>query len=492
MGDQLVQRGFVVEEGGRLRGRLTDGLLAPADVAIDLVDPFPFVPPKVLPLGVPNVPSWHRDRTGHLCLYNSFDSGDLPWLDVDAFLARIRDWFRQETEGWVHDVPLLELERYLPLAPEPALLMLASDYEHGQRIHFRALYPRVVDGELRSEEHNWAQQLLKGWPPGVRARRGTRKGGPVKVARHGYFIEIGEVERPFATWPQFISHLDPQETARFESEVGARQLDFLVARYSRMGEVGHVALSTTLKEGEIDVGYIQLTEVSEAALNLRSGPDRPALRNRSVTVVGVGAIGSFVADLLARAGVRRFCLVDPELLIPGNSVRHLIGEPGWGRWKADAVRRHLEATYPGIEVEVDLSSVTSFAEAAARFGRSDLVVDSTASDTCSLLLGHQARELGLPLLVVACQRAGMVARVDRYPISAGEDHGPPVLALGSEPEPLIATGCGEPVSPTPPHAVLFAAAAACEAAIRLLRGEHVPPTVVHQLTPQSDLFPSGR
>src|SRR3546814_10106184 len=50
-------------------------------------------------------------------------------------------------------------------------------------------------------------------------------------------------------------------------------------------------------------------------------PSARALRDKKVLLIGCGAIGSFVACELARAGVGGLDLLDKDVLEPGNSVR---------------------------------------------------------------------------------------------------------------------------------------------------------------------------
>ena len=59
------------------------------------------------------------------------------------------------------------------------------------------------------------------------------------------------------------------------------------------------------------------------------GPPPPPLASEG-PIFGLGAIGSVVADLLHRSGVGELCLVDPDLVLPGNTTRHLVGEPAVG------------------------------------------------------------------------------------------------------------------------------------------------------------------
>ena len=79
---------------------------------------------------------------------------------------------------------------------------------------------------------------------------------------------------------------------------------------------------------------------------LRAGPDAAVLRTKAVALFGAGAVGSQIADLLARSGVGRFLICDDQTLRPGDLVRHAALESGLGRIKGEAVRLRLVQSAP--------------------------------------------------------------------------------------------------------------------------------------------------
>lgn len=76
-----------------------------------------------------------------------------------------------------------------------------------------------------------------------------------------------------------------------------------------------------------------------------------AVESRRVLVVGCGSVGSFMAGELARSGVRRFVLVDPDTVEWANLTRTVYGHADVGRPKVEALRDHLRAIFPDTEVE---------------------------------------------------------------------------------------------------------------------------------------------
>jgi molybdopterin/thiamine biosynthesis adenylyltransferase len=65
---------------------------------------------------------------------------------------------------------------------------------------------------------------------------------------------------------------------------------------------------------------------------------------------GCGSVGSLVALELARAGVGRFVLADPDVLAYHNLCRHQCGLTDVGRWKVDALRDRILDVNPAAEV----------------------------------------------------------------------------------------------------------------------------------------------
>ncbi|MCF0233620.1 MAG: ThiF family adenylyltransferase, partial [Thermoguttaceae bacterium] len=76
------------------------------------------------------------------------------------------------------------------------------------------------------------------------------------------------------------------------------------------------------------------------------------LRAATVLVVGLGAVGSFATEALARTGVGNFRLVDFDRVQPSNINRQLFAT--WetvGRRKTEAARARLAAINPNARFE---------------------------------------------------------------------------------------------------------------------------------------------
>lgn len=75
-------------------------------------------------------------------------------------------------------------------------------------------------------------------------------------------------------------------------------------------------------------------------------PHLSGLAAKKVGIVGLGALGSPIAALLARAGVGRFVLVDHDIVTVGNRVRHDLDLNDLGWPKVQAVAHRIRGVNP--------------------------------------------------------------------------------------------------------------------------------------------------
>lgn len=92
------------------------------------------------------------------------------------------------------------------------------------------------------------------------------------------------------------------------------------------------------------------------------------LRNSCVLIAGLGAVGSYALEALARAGVGAFRLIDFDVVQPSNINRQLLAtHASLGRLKTDAARERILSINPSARVEtrnelINSKSVASFFE----------------------------------------------------------------------------------------------------------------------------------
>lgn len=137
----------------------------------------------------------------------------------------------------------------------------------------------------------------------------------------------------------------------------------------------------------------------ERNLGFYSREEQERLWNSTVAIAGAGGDGGELAITLARAGVRKFRLADPEVFGVENLNRQAgSGYDVIGHNKAEVVARYLRSL--NAEVEVYTEGVT--AENVDEFVRgADLVLDETeyTMPQLGVLLARAARSHNLPVLM---------------------------------------------------------------------------------------------
>lgn len=168
-----------------------------------------------------------------------------------------------------------------------------------------------------------------------------------------------------------------------------------------LGRVGYVKMigATTPDEAAIAAIEIQVQTAEvhlafeadfAARLTGRSAPDE-----RNAVLVGAGAIGSHVADALAREGRFRWTVIDDDRLLPHNLARHVARGDAVTRPKATILADHINLTLAGpprataIPANLFAEGDEGAAIESALCG-ADLIIDATASVVAARHLADQA------------------------------------------------------------------------------------------------------
>ncbi len=125
------------------------------------------------------------------------------------------------------------------------------------------------------------------------------------------------------------------------------------------------------------------------------------LQRRHVAVVGLGGVGSWIVEALARSGVGRLALIDADDLCVSNTNRQLPALAGqYGRNKAEAMAERCRAINPDIRVEAVAAFVTP-ANLAELLDRDfDLVIDACDSFRAKVELIAWCRRRKLPVITI--------------------------------------------------------------------------------------------
>jgi len=125
------------------------------------------------------------------------------------------------------------------------------------------------------------------------------------------------------------------------------------------------------------------------------------LSGKHVCIVGLGGVGSWAVEALARSGVGRLTLIDADDICLSNTNRQLHALDGeYGKGKADVLAARCRAINPGIAVDVIASFLTP-ANLSELLDRGyDLVLDACDSFRSKVELIAWCRRRKLPLVAV--------------------------------------------------------------------------------------------
>lgn len=125
-----------------------------------------------------------------------------------------------------------------------------------------------------------------------------------------------------------------------EQGVDSRQIDAVFIRRSRS------------HPGALHIARLTVASPQERLFHRVDGAmgGRGRLADVRVVLVGLGSLGGAVALALARAGIRRFVLIDPDRLSIDNICRHVGTIHDIGRPKVEVVQEMLHAINPEVEV----------------------------------------------------------------------------------------------------------------------------------------------
>ena len=124
------------------------------------------------------------------------------------------------------------------------------------------------------------------------------------------------------------------------------------------------------------------------------------LRNSHVAVFGLGGVGSWCCEGLARAGVGRLTLIDRDTVSLSNCNRQLCALSSTVGMEKTAV---MAARVRDIDPAIEVRAITGHYEAADRerfFSDYDFVVDAIDLVSCKLDLILSCRGRGIPVVSV--------------------------------------------------------------------------------------------
>jgi molybdopterin/thiamine biosynthesis adenylyltransferase len=199
----------------------------------------------------------------------------------------------------------------------------------------------------------------------------------------------------------------------FEEEVGYRGV---------MGP-GWALLLRRRERGSWHPELIRVEPYDPRAQSARIAPIS-ALETKTVFQIGTGCVGAPAAHLLAQSRLGRLRLADPDTATITNSVRWPLGFPYAGVPKVNALATFLRTNYPETKVDTavwalgrptqnDADILDQFLDGV------DAILDCTAEIGIQQFLANEARQRGLPYVMVEATPGGFGGYVAVF--GAGDD-----------------------------------------------------------------------
>ena len=471
--EELAQAGFEPMAGSeelRWKGPAHPALSVLTDATsmeIVIRPGWPFRPPDLF---VKGLYTSHSTLNDLVCLWREGDRS-FQWETVGGFYERIEEWCEEAEKGWEND----DLGR-------DAFLNFVEKYSTVATFDLSQMGILVGEwGECHGLVHR--DSLRIDIAPG----RGSSASGHLR----GLWIHAGALDTPPRQLSEVWPLLNVVQSKGLERALGNRRrpaplgvsggVDFILFCWDRRGRPDLLALAFRGTGENVEAFAIQAGPKDEDSLILRSGPDAPALRALRVVQFGAGALGGYVATTLAESGLGFLEIVDGDVLLPGNVVRHVAGHAQVGSAKVDAVKAVIKDHAPWTEVVVFRESPLTPGVIRKRIAGAELIIDATGNQSFTEALAIVALGEGKPLISGALYRGGFIARVRRQalpedtPIHLRKESARyPVIPKGPDDEdfatPLL--GCSAPVNNAPPASVLACASLIAEVAIDTLSGRH--------------------
>ena len=124
-----------------------------------------------------------------------------------------------------------------------------------------------------------------------------------------------------------------------------------------------------------------------------------------VMVIGLGGVGSWTVEALARSGVGRLTLVDLDDLCITNTNRQVHAHEGnYGQMKAEALAQRVKMIHPECEVRVELAFYSERNAEELLGSQPDIVIDAIDAVKAKCHLPATCVQRGIPVL--SCGGAG--------------------------------------------------------------------------------------
>jgi len=423
----------------------------------------------------------HQNQSGVLCIleWDNLDDGS-KFYGITSILKRIRDWFKgtitgefppdsQEVEFHAHfvnvayDLKLLYPDKFLDenLIEGDAYNILLSHIPKGKYLinERKTFFGCLLTGTSKTGLIEHVEYDLPNFFFDEGIRNPTElieKEDVVKRLKkegkllHSPWFQLQIEPTPFRTLEELVQLIgngsydagvirmlpyfkEEQKgkpdnffvSVRFPNRKGEQE--FQLFKVVKRAELTGYLLSQSTEEAfkhfldsyEV-VQAIRCEKFTDETYHLRNSgrAERDLLKEKAVNIVGVGALGSEIADSLGKAGVGTLRLFDNQLMRGPNPARHLAGLDQMDLPKVAAVGSILTNHNPFIQVHLNGEDINTV-DLNDHFPEESISISSIAEDNTEAFLNERSVILHKVVYYARALRGGKAACIFR--VIPGQD-----------------------------------------------------------------------
>lgn len=123
------------------------------------------------------------------------------------------------------------------------------------------------------------------------------------------------------------------------------------------------------------------------------------LRHERVAVFGLGGVGGYVAEALARSGIGTLDIIDHDIFVPSNLNRQILAtSETMGMKKTEAAKARIHAIDPTIQVNTYDCFYLPKEKEKFNFHQYGYIVDAVDTVTAKIDLIEKAKQCNVPII----------------------------------------------------------------------------------------------
>ncbi len=359
----------------------------------------------------------HVQWGNHICLYQATETEWQPSAGMFGFIERLDIWLCAAAEGQLDPTgmplhpPIAYPVSNFKLVPKQNTPQFTSDYWGGyvkitrENIAVAELGNWIEHGEARPEGRLASVILLQGdmpfeYPTTMRDLLNAldERSVPINILR--IIIQLGILTTDKGKQAIFILGSSMRGIAGGKR---SQHLTGWLINADQADKLRETIISAT-EDDKADIkqfyewaasAKVEWCGIMEDRIEIVERRDSQSVANfwngRNVAILGCGAIGSTVTNMLSRAGVKKLQLFDKSLVTPGILVRQDFPREHIGFTKVSSLKVNVEKINPDVEVcahhynLIDLFEDKNHLEEVLQ---ADFIIDATASNTFSTVIEH--------------------------------------------------------------------------------------------------------